>query len=379
MNESIRKLKPFINIPVGEFIKEELEYRGWNQDDLAIIMQTTPKTINQIINGKQGITVQTAIKLGKVFGQSPEYWLNLHNIYHIREAEDNHPKSKSNISELTELFENISVSDSVKKGWLPKTKDSEKLKKYINQIGINKASCKFVARTGNLENKSKVAGSTWISFAEYGAKYYPVPAYDETKLKGIAKKISEYTILPNGVEKIITDLNNSGVGFFTLTHLPKSYLDGAVFSYKNNPYVVYTHRYDREDNFWFTLAHELAHIILHYKDSDLCILDNEIETDSKDKREIEADDLAKKLLKRDQIINLLYKLKFEHNMNLKEQIESCSKEIGICKSIIVGMYQYNFKALYRNKILNGMKKTITNLLPDKYNMDKILEKEALQA
>jgi len=81
MRESAKRLKPFINIPVGEFIKDEMEYRGWNQEDLANIIGTTPKTVNQIINGKQGITVPTAIKFGTIFGQSTEYWLNLCNRY----------------------------------------------------------------------------------------------------------------------------------------------------------------------------------------------------------------------------------------------------------------------------------------------------------
>ena len=82
MAERTKKPKPFINIPVGEFIKDELEFRGWNQEDLAIIMETSLKTVNQIINGKQGVTVNTAIKLGEIFGQSPEYWLNLYNKYY---------------------------------------------------------------------------------------------------------------------------------------------------------------------------------------------------------------------------------------------------------------------------------------------------------
>ena len=39
--------------------------------------------------------------------------------------------------------------------------------------------------------------------------------------------------------------------------------DGACFFQEDNPVIVYTGRYDRVDNFWFTLAHEIAHVLLH--------------------------------------------------------------------------------------------------------------------
>ena len=52
-----------------------------------------------------------------------------------------------------------------------------------------------------------------------------------------------------------------------LKHLPKTYLDGACFvTPDGHPVVAMTLRHDRIDNFWFTLAHELAHLVLHLDD-----------------------------------------------------------------------------------------------------------------
>jgi HTH-type transcriptional regulator/antitoxin HigA len=79
------KLKPFLNIPPGEFIKEELEERSWIQADLAEALGLSPKSVNQIINGKQTITIETARLLSKAFGQSPQYWHNLDTNYRLRE------------------------------------------------------------------------------------------------------------------------------------------------------------------------------------------------------------------------------------------------------------------------------------------------------
>jgi len=62
-------------------------------------------------------------------------------------------------------------------------------------------------------------------------------------------------------------LAERGIHFVLLEHLPKTYLDGACFvAPDGHPVVGMTLRYDRVDNFWFTLAHELAHLVLHLDD-----------------------------------------------------------------------------------------------------------------
>ena len=53
--------------PPGEFIREELEARGWTQGDLCNILRRPLQTINEIINGKKEITPDTAIALGEAF------------------------------------------------------------------------------------------------------------------------------------------------------------------------------------------------------------------------------------------------------------------------------------------------------------------------
>ena len=72
--------------PAGEFVREELETRGWTQADLAEFMGRPLRSINEIINGKKGITAETAIQLGNAFGTSAEYWINLESAYRLHIA-----------------------------------------------------------------------------------------------------------------------------------------------------------------------------------------------------------------------------------------------------------------------------------------------------
>ena len=82
-------------------------------------------------------------------------------------------------------------------------------------------------------------------------------------------------------------------------HLKKTYMDGAAMINKNKePIIALTLRYDRLDNFWFTLAHELAHLVLgHVREtSQECIIDDLDLPAPSDAMEIEADAFAQEAL-----------------------------------------------------------------------------------
>ncbi len=72
--------------PPGDFIREELEARGWTQSQLARILGRPTQTVNLIINGKKEITTSTAVALGAALGTSPAFWLNLETAYRLAQA-----------------------------------------------------------------------------------------------------------------------------------------------------------------------------------------------------------------------------------------------------------------------------------------------------
>jgi addiction module HigA family antidote len=67
----------------GDHLREELEARGWTQGQFALILGRPLQSVNQIINGRKRITVETAKEIGLALGTGPEVWLNLENIYRL--------------------------------------------------------------------------------------------------------------------------------------------------------------------------------------------------------------------------------------------------------------------------------------------------------
>jgi addiction module HigA family antidote len=81
---SRKRLAP---IPPGEILREEfLRPLGITVSTLARELDVPPNRISQIVNGKRAFSADTALRLGKYFGMSPEIWLDLQSDYELRLA-----------------------------------------------------------------------------------------------------------------------------------------------------------------------------------------------------------------------------------------------------------------------------------------------------
>ena len=86
----MRQLK---NIHPGEVLQEEfLEPMGISVYRIAKETGLSPTRLGQIIRGKRGITVETAIKIGRFLNTGPEFWMNLQSLYDIEEAKRRYSK-----------------------------------------------------------------------------------------------------------------------------------------------------------------------------------------------------------------------------------------------------------------------------------------------
>ena len=111
-----------------------------------------------------------------------------------------------------------------------------------------------------------------------------------------ARQIACLSLFPDGPIRARDELAKLGVVLVVLEHLPGTYLDGAAMLRSDNvPVIALTLRYDRLDNFWFTLLHEFCHASLHLKKGTTVILDD-LELKTSDNIEAEADDFAQEAL-----------------------------------------------------------------------------------
>ena len=137
-------------------------------------------------------------------------------------------------------------------------------------------------------------------------------------------------------------LEKHGIQFFIVPHLNKTFLDGAVMIFeKKNPVIALTSRYDRIDNFWFCLLHELAHLTKHLTVDDTNIIIDELEPQhsslrGKDSKEEEADKIAQNSL----IPKEYWKKVNLDAKNLAREVINLSEQLKIHPAIIAGRIRF---------------------------------------
>ena len=362
------KLKPFINIGPGNIIKRNLEVLNWSQRDLSEITGLAEKTINHIINNKQSITIETSRLFSKTFNTSPEFWLNLDQHYRLRLKKESLDEKETEIK--AEIRKYMPIIEMRKKKWISCNNFFYSQKKaFLNFWEIDKLdfsmydenNLKYCPRQNKVDEKyTNYYTLTWLQKARLTARDQERNKYDKKKLSELISEIPDYSLDKNGVELFIKNLKNAGVIFFVLSHLSKTYLDGACFIDNNNPVIVYTARHDRLDNFWFTMAHEIAHVLYHLNNKNNCFIDD-LDKKSNDTQEIQANKIAEQYLKTDKIVKeaLPYKNYFS-----EVRLIQLSEKFNIHPSLVVGILQYYGIVDYRK--LNRHKIKIIDKIPNKY-------------
>lgn len=150
------------------------------------------------------------------------------------------------------------------------------------------------------------------------------------------KETLKLSRLENGPLLAKEELANNGIHLVFQEHLPKTYLDGAaMWGVDGNPVIGMTIRYDRLDNFWFVLMHELAHVSLHLKDSKEAYFDDiEGEKDSNDSKEDEADQMAL-----DALVQQSEWEKYCLMLTTPESVVNLSKKLMVNPAVIAGRYR----------------------------------------
>ena len=83
------KSKLLANVTPGEILQEEfLRPMGITQYRLAKDIGVPPRRINEIVKGLRAITADTALRLGRYFAMSPEFWLSLQTHYELEQEQE---------------------------------------------------------------------------------------------------------------------------------------------------------------------------------------------------------------------------------------------------------------------------------------------------
>jgi len=140
------------------------------------------------------------------------------------------------------------------------------------------------------------------------------------------------SIEEDGPKKAIDYLHGSGVRLVVEPHLPQTHLDGAAFLLSDDsPVIGMTLRYDRLDNFWFVLLHELIHVMKHLHKGNIESIFDDLDVEAGD-IEHEADELAGEIL----VPEDKWDTALARYLRSEDSIKDFAKELGIHPAIVAG-------------------------------------------
>lgn len=331
--------------PPGEIIRDELEARNWTQGDLADIMGRPIQTINEIVAGKKAITPETARGLGDAFGTGAKFWLDLESTYRLSFAYTD--KGVSSVARRARLFEIAPIKEMIRRQWIASHEDVDDLENAVVRFFEVKSvddepSLIAAARKSTDYSRTTSSQMAWLYRAKSLACSLDVVPYSRSKLLNGLGKLQALATSEEEVRGLPSVLGEMGIRLVVIERLPKTRIDGAVlWVNEKSPVIALSLRYDRIDGLWFTLGHELGHIVnrdgLTPIDLDLVGKHRE-ESAGKPEIEQKADQFATELIvPPGELESFIARVRPLYS---KVKINRFASHIGVHPGIVVGQLQY---------------------------------------
>jgi addiction module HigA family antidote len=346
------RIWPDIAIPPGETLAETLEARGITQAELARRAGRPVQAISEIIQGKKEITPETALALERVLGIPAHVWTRLEADYRtVKARRADRERLKAEIP----LAKQCPYKEMVKYKWVPTVDDLidrvQALLRFFGVASLRQAPDLDAAvawRRSKAVTVSSCALAAWLRQGEIQAQQIETGPFSAPGLMEVLPTIRSFSCEEPKVflPKLEKMLAQRGVALVLVPELPKTGAHGATRWLGGKAVVQLSIRLRWADIFWFTIFHELGHILRHGRKEIF------IESDKKEEneREREADAFAARHL----IPELAYRTFVNDKATFSiEAIRAFADEIRIHPGIVVGRLQHDKKIPHSH--LNGLR------------------------
>lgn len=236
-------------------------------------------------------------------------------------------------------------------GWFTEEMTEAELRRYIAENRIDFGS-PHLLRTGLnvVDHSEDVLLHAWrarVSLRAREAFGGPAGVHDPLEI-GWLPELVRTSSLDDGPKRAQHMLLERGIALIVEPQISGLAIDGAAFLVDDRPVVGLTIRKDTVDNFWFTLLHEVGHVTLHYSTGLATGFYDQMEAESVDEQESEADSFASNIL----IPEEQWRRSTARIAKSERVIEKFADEIGIHPAIVFGRIrrERNNYALFSTKI-----------------------------
>lgn len=327
---------PNYAVAPGDHIEEWLDEYGINAAELARRLDVTPKHVSELLSGKAPLSATVALGLERVTGVPARIWNRFEAGYRedlARLAEEGKLAAQYEDAKLFPLvylrkWKFITASARDKAGTV---------RELLSLLGIGHLGAfsatwvhaKVAYRKATLNGDKTYERATWLALGELQAKLDDLPHFDKAGLEALIPQLRSLTAQPNPVAAIIQAeglLRGVGVALCLIPPIPGFGVHGATRWIAGHPIVQLSVRGKKDDQLWFTVFHELGHVLLHGHNTVFM-------QGAGDKAEDEADEFASRTL-----VPVQYRDRLPAGRNMAA-VRDMAAELGIAPSIVLGQAQ----------------------------------------
>ena len=332
----------------GYYVAEILEEMGVTQEEFAIRLDSTGKTVSKLINGQINISKDLAKKLSTMLGTSVQFWLNLQSSYEEKMIEI---EKQKDIDKQMSIISMIDYSYFVKVAHLPETTNKvekvENLCRYFMVSNLNVLKqpdflANFRTSVSMVAEKNIINSQAWLQTAMNYAKTIETQPFNSQMLKTYIDVIRGMTIQQPDIflPRLKYIFSQCGVAFVLLPHLKNSGINGAVkWISPNRVLLAINDRRTYADTFWFSLFHEIKHVFQQKTKKVFLSMDGAMMNEFNDRLEMEADSYARDILIPPEEYHNFASTVTKYISD--EQIITFAEKIGIHPGIVAGRLQHD--------------------------------------
>jgi HTH-type transcriptional regulator/antitoxin HigA len=252
----------------GQLIRVLLEERGWTQTFLAEVLQVGQSVVNRLASDTNPVHAEMALQLSEVFGVPAERFLELQKAYDLAKARlKAHPDPHR--ATRARLFASLPVNEMIQRGWLhtENTRDVRHVEAaLVAFFGVDSVDdievLPHAAKRTDVGDDVTPAQVAWLHRVRQIAGEMLAPPYSRTKAREAISQLQALLLSPEEARKVPRILTECGIRYVVVESLTSAKIDGVCFWLNSSaPVIGMSLRYDRMDNFWFVLRHELEHVL----------------------------------------------------------------------------------------------------------------------
>lgn len=319
-----------------EAIKFRMEQQNLTQRDLVPYIGSRSK-VSEVISRKRPLTLSMIRALHSGLGIPAKVLLQ--------------ERELSDLEVPAIEWERFPLREMVARGWIKESATNvrnhaeEVLRRFFATLGSAKEVVAFYRKTDNVRSARSMDGyalAAWTVRIIMRSHEDPPPVKYQPQTVNLEfmRNVARFSWSDSGPLLAREFLRKHGISLIIEPHLPHTHLDGAAIMIQlDRPVIGLSLRYDRIDNFWFCLMHELAHISLHLGEEKQFYDDLDVE-DQGDPREREADKLAGEAL----IPQEVWTKSPLSRLRSPEAAERLAKQLGIHPAIVAGRMRHEYKS-----------------------------------